>query len=348
MYESQDIFDMWLTAADVSRRLPKAWSAALVVGDEPLLVEESGDLLRAAAREQGFVERKVLEVNNTFKWGTLAAEASAMSLFGDKQLIELRVPEAKAGVEGGRALQEFVAQQSPDVALLVLATTTNAPPKDPAWMVRIAEAGVGVRCRKLRHGQLPQWLMTRAKALSVRIEPAALEWLASQLEGNLLAARQELEKLPLLGAPDEVWGLARLQQVVGDHARFSGFELPDVLLGGDLAAGLRMIARLRDEGVPPVLVISSLARDLRSLLMAAQRAGDLGPERACEAAGIWRHRQSLFAGALRRLAAGEVRRLHLLVVGLDRTAKSAPEARFWEDLINLSVRLTASRGQRVA
>lgn len=270
-----------------------------------------------------------------------------MSLFGDRQLIELRIPEAKPGNEGSRALQEFLAVQSPDVGLLVLATTTNAPPKDAAWMVRIAEAGVGVRCRKVRTEQLPRWLSDRARALSLDLEPAALSWLAEQVEGNLLAAKQELERLPLLSR-DGHWTLDALQAVVGDHARFAGYDLPDALLGGDLASAMRMLDRLREEGVAPAQLMFSLARDMRSLLAAALRAPQIGIEPACQAAGIWRNRQPRFAAALRRHRPGQIERLHLLVVGLDKTAKSAPEARFWEELVQFSVRLTGTTARRAA
>ncbi len=329
---------MWINAAELPRRLPKQWQAALVIGDEPLLIEEAGDALRRSARAQGFVERRVLEASGQFDWVTLAAEASAMSLFGDRQLIELRLPEAKPGVPGAKALQEFLQVQSPDVCLMVLAATSAAPPKDSVWMQKIAERGLGVRCRRLRNDQLPGWLGERARALSVEIKPAALKWLAEQVEGNLLAARQELEKLPLLD-PGRTWDEAALLEVVGDHARYAGYDLPDVLLGGDLATGLRMIKRLREEGAVPVMLLGSIARDLRSLHAAALRAASLGPERACAETGIWRHRQPRFAAALRRLPLAQVKRLHLLVVGLDITAKSAPEARFWEDLVNLAIRL---------
>ncbi len=338
---------MWLTAADLSRRLPERFNAALVIGDEPLLVEEAGDQLRRAARDQGYTERRVLEARSDFNWDLLTAEASAMSLFGDRQLIELRLPEAKPGNEGSRALQEFVGAQSPDVCLLVLATTSVAPPKDAAWMVRIAEAGVGVRCRKIRAEQLPRWLADRARSLSLRIQPAALGWLAEQVEGNLLAARQELERLPLLD-PEREWDVEALQAVVSDHARFAGYDLPDVLLGGDLAGGLRMLERLREEGLAPAALVPSIARDMRSLLAAAQRAPQIGPERACEAAGIWRSRAPRFASALRRHSLPRVQRLHLMAVGLDKTAKSAPEARFWEDLVNFAVRLAGPKVPRAA
>lgn len=338
---------MWLTAADVPRRLPAEWSAALAIGDEPLLVEESADALRRAARDQGFDERKVLEAGAGFNWDELLAEGSTLSLFSQKQLIELRVPEAKTGNDGSKALQAFVANQSPDMRLLVIATTTAAPPKDNAWMVRVAEAGVGVRCRRLRPEQLPKWLNQRARGLGLTLTEEALSWLAEQVEGNLLAARQELEKLPLLGV-GKTWDLPALQAVVSDHARYASFDLPDTLLKGDLATGLRMIKRLREEGAAPVLVLSSFVRDIRSLHLAAQKAGQVGADRACAAAGVWRNRQSQFVAALNRLGPGGVRRLHLLVVGLDRTAKSSPEARFWEDLINLAVRLAAPRARRAA
>ena len=109
-----------------------------------------------------------------------------------------------------------------------------------------------------------------------------------------------------------------------------------------------MIKRLREEGAAPVLVLSSFVRDIRSLHLAAQKAAQIGPDRACAAAGVWRNRQPQFVAALNRLGPGAVRRLHLLVVGLDKTAKSAPEARFWEDLVNLAVRLAASRVRRAA
>ena len=337
---------MWLTAADVSRRLPERWPVGLVIGDEPLLVEEAADVLRASARQQGFTERRVLEAGGNFDWGLLTAEASAMSLFGDRQLIELRLPEAKAGAEGGKALQAFVSAQSPDVALLVIAPTTGAA-KDTAWMTRIAELGPAVRCRRLAADKLPQWLGQRARGLKLDISPEALQWLAEQVEGNLLAAHQELVKLPLLRATGR-WALEDLQAVVSDHARYAGYDLPDVLLAGDLAAGLRMIRSLRENGTAPPLLMYSLGRDIRSLHAAGLRAAQSGPERACEAVGIWRNRQAHFAACLRRLPMAEIRRLHLLVVGLEKTSKSAPEARFWEDLVNFAVRLCGPAGRQVA
>ena len=338
---------MWLTAADLERRMPAQWQAALVIGDEPLLVEESADRLRTTAKADGFDERKVLEMGPGFSWDELLAEGSALSLFAQKQLIELRLPEAKAGNDGSKALQSFLSQQSEDMRLLVIATTTNAPPKDAAWMVRMAEAGVGVRCRKLRSDQLPAWLAKRAKALGLSLEQEALAWLAEQVEGNLLAARQELEKLPLL-AKDKSWSLDDLRSVVSDHAHYASWDLPDTLLRGDLAAGLRMLQRLREEGQPPVLVLSSVVRDIRSLHQAARRAGQLGPDRACAAVGIWRSRQPQFVAALRRLRPASIRQLHKLAVALDHTAKSAPEARFWEDLVNLAVRLAGQQARPAA
>ena len=337
---------MWLTAADLSRRAPADCANALVIGDEPLLVEESADRLRAAVRERGYGERIVFEAGAGFDWQSLASEGSAMSLFSERRLIELRLPEAKPGAEGGKALQAFVAAQVPDTILLVIAPTSAAPPKDAAWMQRLTEGGVGVRCRRLRHEQLPGWLAQRARSLKLEIDEAALRWLASQVEGNLLAARQELEKLPLLG--EGRWDLPRLQAVVSDHARYAGYELPDILLSGDLAGGLRMLARLREEATPPVMLLASLARDLRSLHQAARRSGALGPDRACEAAGIWRSRKPQFMAALRRLGLTEIQGLHLAVVALDRTAKSLPEARFWEDLINFSVRIAGGRQSMAA
>lgn len=338
---------MWLIAGDLERRLPERWQAALVIGDEPLLVEESADRLRQAARAQGFDERKQLELGPGFSWDALLAEGSALSLFAQRQLIELRLPEAKAGNDGSKALQAFVAQQSADMRLLVIASMTTTPPnKDPAWMQRIAEAGVGVRCRRLKAEALPGWLGQRARSLQLEIEDQALAWLAEQVEGNLLAARQELEKLPLLG--QQRWSLEALQAVVADHAHYAGYELPDKLLKGELATALRMLRRLREEGVAPLMVLASVARDLRSLQQAALRAGQLGPDRACAAAGIWRSRQPQFVAALRRLPLAEIRRLHLRAVALDQTAKSTSDARFWEDLLNLAVRLGGKSASRAA
>ncbi|MGJ8668128.1 MAG: DNA polymerase III subunit delta [Oceanococcus sp.] len=336
---------MWLTAADLDRRLPPQWQAALVIGDEPLLVEESADRLRTVAKADGYDERKVLETGAGFSWDELLAEGSALSLFSQKQLIELRLPEAKAGNEGSKALQSFLSNQSEDMRLLVIATTSNAPPKDAAWMVRMAEAGVGVRCRKLRSDQTPAWLAKRAKSLGLSFDQDALVWLAQQVEGNLLAARQELEKLPLLGEKNKDWTLEALRAVVTDHAHYSSWDLPDTLLRGDLASGMRMLQRLREEGQPPVLVLSSVVRDIRSLHQASQRASQLGPDRACAAVGIWRNRQPQFVAALQRLRPASIRYLHKLAVALDHTAKSAPEARFWEDLVNLAVRLAGPQAQ---
>ena len=190
---------------------------------------------------------------------------------------------------------------------------------------------------------MPAWLAKRGKSLGLNFEPEALAWLSQQVEGNLLAARQELEKLPLLAQGRDNWSLEDLRAVVTDHAHYASWDLPDTLLRGDLAAALRMLQRLREEGQPPVLVLSSVVRDIRSLHQAAQRAGQIGPDRACAAVGIWRSRQPQFVAALRRLGPAGIRQLHKLAVALDHTAKSAPEARFWEDLVNLALRFAGPR-----
>lgn len=263
-----------------------------------------------------------------------------MSLFCERRLLEIELPNGKPGTAGATAIGDFLKAPPADTALLLVAQTDAAPPRDAAWVKKVHAQGVVVSCRPLKSSELMGWLDQRLRKAGLRVSREAVQWLGHQVEGNLLAAVQEIAKLPLLELSGEI-GLEQMRGAISDSARFAVFDLSDTALSGNLPAALRTLQRLREEGVEPVVLVSIFARDLRSLHAAALHAPALGSERACERAGIWRIRVRSFRAALGRHDVASTQAMLQMAARLDRVAKSAPAGRAWEDLLNLTVRLAA-------
>jgi DNA polymerase-3 subunit delta len=305
----------------------------LLYGDEPLLIQESADALRAAARAAGFTEREVLDAEPGFDWGRVIGACSGMSLFGDRKLLEIRIPSGKPGTEGGATLREIAARPSPDLLVAVTLGATDRDTEKAAWFKALDEAGASVRAWPVRRNEMPNWLRQRLQAAGFRPDNDAITLLVERVEGNLLAAKQEIEKLRLLVEPGPL-DAATLADVVGDSARYTAFDLCDRALEGDIAGATRSLFGLRAEGEEPLAVLGALCFEIRKLHGIAERHAAGEPlERAVEGARGKRH----YASAIRRLGSRGLHALLTRAARVDRCVKGLEPGDAWEEMLGMVI-----------
>ena len=275
-----------------------------VWGDEPLLLQEACDTLRAAARSAGYSERQVHAVSGAhFNWSTLLGASQAMSLFADKQLVEIRIPSGKPGKEGSEALQRYCETLCDDVVTIVQLPRLDRQQQQSAWFSALDAAGVTLRVDPVERHALPQWIAQRLGAQGQRVQGGedgqrTLAFFADRVEGNLLAAHQEIQKLALLHPPGEL-SFEQVEAAVLNVARYDVFKLGEAALAGQVTRALRMLDGLRAEGEAAVLVHWTLAEDVRALKRVhdAMNAGRPLPL-ALREARVWGQKERLFERAL--------------------------------------------------
>ncbi len=278
-----------------------------VHGDETLLAQEAADAIRAAARASGCSERKVFTVSGAhFDWSGVRGAAQALSLFADKQLIEIRIPSGKPGKDGGEALQRYCADLAPDVVTLVQLPKLDFQQTKAAWFTALDAAGLVLRVETIERPALPVWLAQRLSRQGQRVRAGeegqrTLAFFANRIEGNLLAAHQEIQKLALLYPPGEL-SFEQVESAVLNVARFDENKLVQALWTGDVARTLRVLAGLQAEGEAPARLHWMLADDMRGL-MRARMALDNGQPLplALREARAWGVKEKLFERLLPQL-----------------------------------------------
>lgn len=271
-----------------------------VHGDEPLLAQEAADAIRTAARAQGYGERKVYTVAGAhFDWGQVMGAAQAMSLFAERQLIEIRIPSGKPGKEGSEALQRYCAQLPDDVLTLVTLPRLDKTQLSSAWFTALDTAGASIRVETVERRALPQWIAQRLAAQGQHVADGdegqrALAFFADRVEGNLLAAHQEIQKLALLHPPGTL-SVEHIESAVLDVARYDVFKLSEAVLSGQVARVLRMLDGLEAEGEAAVLVHWTLAEDIRALKRVRDAVDNGKPlPMALREARVWGPKERLF------------------------------------------------------
>lgn len=296
---------MKLAPAQLERHLQGPLSPVYVVsGDDPLLTQEAADGIRQAARQQGFDERQVFHAEANFDWGQLLEAGASLSLFAQRRLLELRLPSGKPGDKGAAALLEYLQHLSPDNLLLISLPRLDGATQKSKWAKALLDSPQVqfLSFWPLEASQLPRWIGQRLNRLGLGATPEAVALLATRVEGNLLAAAQEVEKLALLATEGHV-DLELVQRSVADSTRYSLFDLMDRALAGQTAEALRCLHGLRSEGTEAPIVLWAVARELRLL---GQLAYQQSQGSALEAAfaqvrpPIWEKRRPLLAKALRR------------------------------------------------
>ena len=307
----------------------------LIFGDEPQQKLETMEAIRAAAKSEGFDERQSLTVDNQFQWHTLIDATQTMSLFSSRQLIELNLPTGKPGAEGSKVLAQLVDSINPDTVIIIHGDKIGREVQNTKWFKALDKHGVYVPCYPLEGNRLQSWIAQKLQAQSLRADPSVVKLLADYSEGNLLAASQEIAKLPLLFA-DKPLEVKAVQQVIGDHSRYTAFQLVDVLLAGQMQKAVRMLYRLESEGVEPVVVLWALVKEWQTLseLHALQQQGNHFSQ-ACSQLRIWKSKQSLYQQALQRLSAEHLNTMLDKLQNLDIALKQSVIHRPYVELCHI-------------
>jgi DNA polymerase-3 subunit delta len=309
-----------------------------LTGDEPLQMMEAADTIRAHAREQGYTEREIFTAEKGFDWEGLTAASDSLSLFAERRILDLRIPTGKPGREGGQALRDYASRLPEDTILLIQSAKLDREQLKSAWVKALEKEGVLVQIWPLDLSQTQDWIRRRMQSRGLQPTDDAVVFLAERVEGNLLAAAQEVDKLALLhrsGPLDAETVLAS----VADQARYSIFDLVDAVLAGDVRRSVRMLEGLQGEGVEAILVLWGLAREIRVLCdLAGQVGRGQSVERAMEIARVWNQRKPLVRQAINRLDARAWQTLLHQCAELDRSLKGVGEGRIWDELLQLCLR----------
>lgn len=311
----------------------------VVTGDEPLLVQECCDSIRAAASQQGYSERELLHGERNFDWEQLTAAAGNLSLFANKKIIELRLPGGKPGDKGSRALQKFVSMGNRENLLLLVLPRLERAQLNSKWATALERAGVLIQVWPVDAAEMPRWIQQRLQSAGLDSEPEAIQILAERVEGNLLAARQEIEKLKLWsdGAPISA---ETMRQTVFNAARYDVFDLIDKALAGNATAAVRALQGLRSEGIEAPVVLWALAREIRKLLeIQPQLAGGQSIARLVPV----QKRQPLLQAACGRLQRRQLESLLLRARRVDSAIKGDKTSDPWAGLLELTLNLAGVR-----
>jgi len=327
-------------AAHLARTLAPLY---VVHGDEPLLAIEAGDAIRAAARRAGCEEREILVAEPGFRWDALMAANANLGLFGARKLVDLRIPSGKPGADGARALEYCAAHPSPEQTLLVTLPRLDRATQGSAWFSALVEAGVSVAVAPLATEELPAWIAARLALQKQRVGRETLAFLAERCEGNLLAARQEIEKLGLL-LPEGDLDADAVERAVSDVARYDVFQLSEAWLAGDAARTLRIIAALEAEGEGIQLLLWQLSEDIHALAFVLETTAAGQPVAiAVRNARVWGKRQAAMAHAARRLDSDAIATLLAALARLDALSKGIGRGTVWDELRATALALTGSR-----
>lgn len=304
----------------------------LVSGDEPLQLGEAADDIRQAARLGGYTTREVISIDNGSEWHRLTAEAESLSIFSDKKLIDLRLPSGKPGVEGGKLLSEYCRNLPDDTLLLISAGKLENATLKSQWFQALDNVGVFVQVWPLQGSELAQWLQRRGERKGMRFEVDAVKSLAARIEGNLLAAAQEIEKLYILHGQSRITK-AMIEDDVADSARFDVFKLMDALLAGKLNRAVKILEGLRSEGIAAPVVLWAVSREARNLLNIVTDLKQGGHQDGVfKKYQIWDKRKPLVQDALIRLKSKDLQKILQISATADQQIKGQLPGDGWESL----------------
>lgn len=338
---------MQLAPAQLQHQLNKGLSAIYVlVGDEPLGQSECLDAIRLAARKNGAEERTSLMVDRSFNWQSVQQFGQALSLFASKRLLEIAIPNGKPGIDGGKILAELAENAIPDTTTIIILPALAREVKKSVWFSKLQSNATVIELNDVMPAHLPQWIAKRLALQNQTTDNASLEFMAHQVEGNLLAAHQEIQKLGLLYPEGEI-SADEIQTAVLNVSRYDAFKLGEAVLAGDAERTSRILQGLQDEGEQPVAVMNPLIWVLRPLarVKRAQANGE-NINNAMTNARIYGDRQQLTQRALSRLSLRQLEAALQKLCDIDRIAKGIMIGDAWLELSRLCFGLAKVRSRR--
>ena len=314
-----------------------------VFGDETLLGLEASDRIRARARAEGYTERDVLTADSGFKWSALAFAGSSQSLFATRRILELRIPTGKPGTEGSEALQSYCGGLPPDTITLVYLPGVDWRTQKAGWFEALDRAGVTIEAKLVARKALPEWLAGRLHAQNQEADKETLEFIADRVEGNLLAAHQEVQKLALL-FPAGRLDHEQVREAVLDVARYDVFNLGEALLEGDVLHLSRMVDGLRGEGIAPPLVLWAIAEEIRTIgrVLDGVAAGKTPPQLWRDAKVWGNSHQQVMQQSHRRFTKEQVETAIAHAAKVDRMVKGLIRGDVWDELLQLCLRFASA------
>jgi len=310
----------------------------LVSGDEPLQLGEAADAVRLAARQAGYAVREVIAIDSGNEWPAFASETESLSIFSDKKLIDLHLPSAKPGTEGGKLLVHYCQSPPPDTLLLISVGKIEKSAQKTQWFQAIEQLGAVIQVWPLQGAELEQWLRRRAERRGLSLEMDAVKSLSARIEGNLLAAAQEIEKLYILHGNSRITR-RMIEDGVADSARFDIYALSDELLAGRLRRALKILRHLQAEGVAQPVIVWALARDIRSVIhLQTELKQGASADNAFRKQAIWDNRKPLFQTALKRLSLSQSLAVLNDIARIDRQVKGQARGDAWEGLFAVCVK----------
>ena len=315
----------------------------VMVGDEPLAQRENLDLIRAAARLQGFEERAALSVERNFNWPQIQIYGQSISLFSSRRLLEISIPSDKPGIEGGKALQALANKALPDTSVVIILPALDREVKNSAWFTALEKQAVIIELSQINASQLPKWIANRLAQQGQNTSVATLEFLANQVEGNLLAANQEVQKLGLLYPQGELSDVSVRESVL-NVSRYDAFQLGEAVLVGDATRTVRILQGLKDEGEAALAVMNPLMWVLRPLvrIKQAEMRGD-NIVNAMTNARIYGDKQSQVKRAIARLSLRQLEAALQKLADIDKIAKGVLIGDAWLEISRLCFGLAKVR-----
>lgn len=304
-------------------------------GVETLVVEEALNDLRAACRSLGYLEREKFSVEAGFDWDSLLASGQALSLFAQKRVLELRMPTGKPGDKGAKTLIKYAQSVPPDTVLIIISGEIDKRAQNSKWFKALDTAGASVEASKVQPYQIVAWIDKRIQQCEVKVEPGVSKIISHYVEGNLLAAAQEINFLALHGK-GKTLSTQAVQDLISDQARFTNYAYVDACLEGDPARSVRILSSLKGEKMEPILILSTLSRETTKLLglsHAKSLGQSIGP--MFKRLGIWSSRERLMDGALNRISHIGWLKIHSKMTDLDAMLKGQKQLNnkdIWEEI----------------
>ena len=302
----------------------------ILSGDETLLMQEAADHIRQACRQQGFSERELFPVETGFNWSDLLEAGNSMSLFGDRKILEVRHDKPKFDDAAKKALQTYCENPNPDNVLLLIIPKVDKKTQSTKWFQKIEQTGALIQVWPIDINQLPQWIHQRMRNAGLEPSREAVHLLAERVEGNLLAASQELEKLLLLRGKGPL-DVADIEESVADHARYNLYDLVDEALLGNDAHAMKMLNQLKAGGTEPTVLLWAFSKEIRALAGMSQLISNgMATARVLQEYRIWDSRKPIFQSALQRLSGNVFRHCLLEAARIDQAVKGMGDGNPWD------------------